>query len=304
VAPGHSGCLTGLSTQRRLPQCGPAGVGTSRWDGRQGRRHDGYDATSVTEIARSTAADFGSIVTVQTPDGPREVDIYSDEGYGVLAHLYTRSGWQRKATYELVWMGIPIIQLPEDILMMQELIWRVRPDVIVESGVAHGGALILYASLLDAIGKGHVIGVDVEIRKYNRLAIEAHPMSKRITLIEGDSVAEDTLQRVRAEIPPGATVLVALDSNHTREHVAAELARYAPLVTPGSYCVVFDGVMTMVSDAPGAGEDWQEDNPLEAVASFLDEHTEFEVDPGFNRLGVTYCENGFLRRLETDSEPR
>ncbi len=258
----------------------------------------------MTEIARSAAADFGRTVTVQTPDGAREIDIYSDEGYSVLSQLYTRSGWQRKATYELVWMGIPIIQLPEDILMMQELIWRVRPDVIVESGVAHGGALILYASLLDAIGKGRVVGVDVEIRKYNRLAIEAHPMSRRITLIEGDSVAEETLARVRAEIPPGAKVLVALDSNHTREHVAAELARYAPLVTPGSYCVVFDGVMTMVSDAPNAGDNWDVDNPLDAVAEFLDGHGEFEVDPAFNRLEVTYCQSGFLRRREDEAEPR
>jgi cephalosporin hydroxylase len=255
----------------------------------------------VTEIARSDAADFGPIVTVQTPDGPREIDIYTREGFTALSHLWTRSGWQRKFTYEITWMGIPIIQLPEDVLMMQELIWRVRPDVIVESGVAHGGALILYASLLDAIGKGQVIGVDVEIRKYNRLAIEAHPMSKRITLIEGDSVAGETLERVRASIPSGATVMVALDSNHTHDHVAAELERYAPLVTPGSYCVVFDSVMTMVSDAPGAGEGWQRDNPLEAVREFLGAHPEFEVDPAFNRLEVTYCQSGFLRRLEDDA---
>jgi cephalosporin hydroxylase len=258
----------------------------------------------VTEIARSAAADFGRTVTVQTPDGPRELDIYSDEGFSALSQLWTRSGWQRKFTYELVWMGIPIIQLPEDILMMQELIWRVRPDVIVESGVAHGGALVLYSSLLDAIGKGHVVGVDIEIRKYNRLAIEAHPMSRRITLIEGDSVAEETLERVRAEIPPGASVMVALDSNHTREHVAAELERYAPLVTPGSYCVVFDSVMTMVSDAPNAGQNWGEDNPLAAVSDYLREHNEFEVDPSFNRLEVTYCQSGFLRRREADAEPR
>jgi cephalosporin hydroxylase len=255
----------------------------------------------VTEIARSNAADFGTIVTVQTPQGARDIDIYSDEGFSVLSQLWTRSGWQRKLSYELVWMGIPIIQLPEDILMMQELIWKVRPDVIIESGVAHGGALILYASLLNTIGKGHVVGVDVEIRKYNRLAIEAHPMSKRITLIEGDSVGDDALARVHAEIPPGSTVMVALDSNHTREHVAAELERYAPLVTPGSYCVVFDSVMTMVSDAPNAGENWQNDNPLEAVSAFLDAHNEFEVDQAFNRLEVTYCQSGFLRRL-TDAE--
>jgi len=255
----------------------------------------------VTEIARSDATDFGPMITVETPDGPREIDIYTSDGFTALSHLWTRSGWQRKFTYEITWMGIPIIQLPEDILMMQELIWRVRPDVIVESGVAHGGALILYASLLDALGKGRVVGVDVEIRKYNRLAIEAHPMSRRITLVEGDSVAEDTLEQVRSAIPAGASVMVALDSNHTRGHVAAELERYAPLVTPGSYCVVFDSVMTMVSDAPGAGENWAQDNPLEAVRAFLEEHPEFEVDPAFNRLEVTYCQSGFLRRLEDDA---
>jgi cephalosporin hydroxylase len=257
----------------------------------------------VPEIARTDASALGRVVTVQTPEGPREIDIYTQEGFSVLSQLWTRSGWERKFSYEVTWMGIPIIQLPEDILMMQELIWRVRPDVIVESGVAHGGALILYASLLEAIGKGHVVGVDVEIRKYNRLAIEAHPMSRRITLIEGDSVAEDTVARVREEVPAGATVLVALDSNHTRRHVAAELERYTPLVTPNSYCVVFDAVMTMVSDAPSAGEGWDMDNPLEAVREFLSEHPEFEVDPAFNRLEVTYCQSGFLRRLE-DAESR
>jgi cephalosporin hydroxylase len=258
----------------------------------------------VSQIARSNAAELGSIVTVQTPSGPQEIDIYSERGFEVLSALWTRSGWQHRFSYELVWMGIPIIQLPEDILMMQELIWRVRPDVIVESGVAHGGALVLYASLLDAIGKGRVIGVDVEIRKYNRLAIEAHPMSRRIELIEGDSVADDTLERVVGAIAPGERVMVALDSNHTRGHVEAELERYAPLVTADSYCVVFDTVMTMVSDAPGAGENWDEDNPLEAVRRFLAEHEEFVVDASLNRLGVSYCQGGFLRRLAQDAEPR
>ena len=131
--------------------------------------------TPVSGFRRSDAADYGHTVTVQTPEGPRDIDIYSDEGFEILSQLWTRSGWQRKLSYELTWAGIPIIQMPEDILMMQELLWRVRPDVIVESGVAHGGALVLYASILELIGKGQVIGVDVEIRKYNRLAIQSHP---------------------------------------------------------------------------------------------------------------------------------
>ncbi len=230
----------------------------------------------------------------------RELDAYSEEGFRVLSNLWMRSGWQAKYTYELAWLGIPVIQMPEDVLMMQEVIWKVRPDVIVECGVAHGGALVLYASVLELLGKGHVVGVDVEIRKYNRLAIESHPLSHRITLIEGDSVAEETLNEVRTHIRPGDTVLVALDSLHTRAHVQAELERYAPLVTPDSYVVVFDGVMRAVADAPNAGRGWEGDNPLEAVQKFLLENEEFEVDPLYGRLGVTYCPGGFLRRRVPD----
>jgi cephalosporin hydroxylase len=258
--------------------------------------------TTAPQMKRSDAADYGTTVTVQTPDGPKDIDIYSDEGYEVLSQLWTRSGWQRKLSYELAWTGIPIIQMPEDILMMQELIWRVRPDVIIESGVAHGGALVLYASILELLGKGHVVGVDVEIRKYNRLAIQSHPLSHRITLIEGDSVAESTVDKVRSHVRPGDRVMVTLDSNHTKAHVAAELERYAPFVSPGSYCVVFDSVMTMVSDAPNGKPEWDQDNPLEAVRDFLATTDEFEIDPEYNRLAVTYCESGFLRRRASDGQ--
>jgi cephalosporin hydroxylase len=226
----------------------------------------------------------------------RLLDAYTDEGYQVLANLWTRSGWQRKVSYELTWLGIPVIQLPEDIVMMQEILWRVRPDVVVECGVAHGGALVLYASLFELLGKGRVVGVDVEIRKYNRRAIESHPLSHRISLIEGDSVADDTFAKVASHIRPGDRVLVALDSLHTRAHVAAELERYAPLVTPDSYLVVFDGVMAMVADAPNAGVDWATDNPLTAVDEFLDGNETFERDPLYGRIGVTYCPGGILRR--------
>jgi len=229
-----------------------------------------------------------------------ELDAYSDEGFRILSNLWTRSGWQAKYSYELTWLGIPVIQMPEDVLMVQEILWKVRPDVVVECGVAHGGALVLYASILELLGKGHVVGVDVEIRKYNRLAIESHPLSHRISLIEGDSVADDTFATVRSHIQPGDRVLVALDSLHTRAHVAAELERYAPLVTPDSYIVVFDGVMSMLTDAPNGSSQWDEDNPLVAVREFVSTHEDFEVDPSFNRLGVTYCPEGFLRRRSGD----
>jgi cephalosporin hydroxylase len=230
----------------------------------------------------------------------KELDAYSEEGFRALTDLWTRSGWQRKISYELTWLGIPIIQLPEDIAMMQEILWKVRPDVVVECGVAHGGALVLYASILELLGKGHVVGVDVEIRKYNRLAIESHPLSHRITLIEGDSTSAEVVSAVQARIKPRDTVLVALDSLHTRAHVAAELERYAPLVTPNSYVVVFDGVMTMLTDAPSGSPSWRDDNPLEAVRDFLRDHEEFEIDQSYNRLGATHCPQGFLRRRSTE----
>lgn len=239
-----------------------------------------------------------SKITVSTPQGDRELDIYTPEGFKVLSNLYTRSGWQQKISYEPTWLGIPIIQTPEDIVMMQELIWKVRPDVIVECGVAHGGAVVLYASILDLIGKGHVVGVDVEIRKYNRLALQSHPLSRRFTLIEGSSVEQTTVDQVRQSIRPDDKVLVALDSNHTAAHVAAELALYAPLVSTDSYLVVFDGVMQVLTDAPGGSPAWDKDNPWQAVQNFLGENDEFEIDPYYNRLKVTHCPGGFLRRVK------
>jgi cephalosporin hydroxylase len=239
----------------------------------------------------------GPRIKVTTAEGPQELDIYSPEGFKVLSNLFTRSGWQQKISYEPTWLGIPIIQTPEDIAMMQELIWKVRPDVIIECGVAHGGALVLYASILDMTGKGHVIGVDVEIRKYNRLALQSHVMSRRFTLIEGSSVDEATVKQVRDMIRPDDRVMVTLDSNHTAEHVAKELDLYSPLVTTDSYLVVFDGVMQVLTDAPGGSPTWATDNPWQATEEFLAKHSDFEVDPYYNRLKVTHCPGGFLRRV-------
>ena len=239
-----------------------------------------------------------SKIKVNTHDGQRELDIYTPEGFKVLSNLFTRAGWQQKISYEPTWLGIPIIQTPEDIVMMQELIWKIRPDVIVECGVAHGGAVVLYASMLELLGKGHVIGVDVEIRKYNRLALESHPLSRRFTLIEGSSVEQATVDEVRRHIQPDDKVMVTLDSNHTAAHVAKELRLYAPLVTPDSYLVVFDGVMQVLTDAPGGQPTWDQDNPWHAVQGFIEENDEFQVDPYYNRLKVTYCPGGFLKRVK------
>jgi cephalosporin hydroxylase len=249
-------------------------------------------------MTSTTTGAIKPMITVSDDDGDHVVDIYTPDGFRVLADLFTRAGWQNKLSYEVTWLGIPIIQLPEDIVIVQELIWRVRPEVIVECGVAHGGALVLYASVLELLGRGRVVGVDVEIRKYNRLAIESHPLAKRITLIEGSSTEAPTVAAVRATIEPGQRTMVMLDSNHTRDHVRSELELYAPLVSPGSYLVVFDEVMTMVADAPNGKPTWVDDNPLEAVRDFLSTHPEFVADPAPERLGVTNCRGGFLRRLD------
>jgi len=254
----------------------------------------------VTEPTNASQPD--RLIKVRTAEGEREIDIYSPEGFGVVANLWTRANWQRKLSYEVTWLGIPIIQLPEDILMVQELIWKNRPDVIVESGVAHGGALVLYASLLELLGRGRVIGIDIEIRKYNRLAIESHPASRRISLIEGSSTDPSTAEAVRSHILPGESVMIMLDSNHTRDHVRAELELYSPLVGPGGYIVVFDEVMPMVADAPNGKPSWNVDNPLEAVRNFLASHPAFEVDRSYERLAATYCRGGFLRRTLPTSQ--
>jgi len=236
-------------------------------------------------------------VRVSAPGGNTAVNIYSPEGYRLLTELWVKSAWEHRVSYELTWLGVPIIQLPEDMLMMQELIYKVRPDVIIETGVAHGGSAIFYASLLELLRNGRVLSIDVEIRKYNRLAIQSHPMSLRIALIEGNSTDDSIVREVRGAIRPDERVLVVLDSNHTCAHVREEMERYAPLVSSDSYLVVFDGVMERLADAPSGSPVWSTDNPAAAVRDFLESHKEFAVDPYYNRLRVTYCPGGFLRRI-------
>jgi len=210
----------------------------------------------------------------------------------------------RKYSYHFEWMGRPIIQYPQDILAMQELIWRVQPDLIIETGIAHGGSLIFYAAMLElnaACGGpagAEVLGIDIDIRAHNREAIEAHPMARRIKMIEGSSVAESVIAQVRDRAAGKQRVLVSLDSNHTHAHVAAELAAYAPLTSVGSYCVVFDTVIEempaeMFPDRPwGPG-----DNPMTAARAFLADHPSFEVDTSIDhKLLISVAPRGYLRR--------
>jgi len=204
-------------------------------------------------------------------------------------------------SYLWSWMGVPIIQTPTDVMATQEVIWATKPDVIIETGVARGGSVLFMASLLEMIGKGKVIGVDIDIRVHNRDSIEKHPMSKRVVLIEGGSVDEDTLAKVRAEIPEGAKVMVVLDSDHSRDHVLAECRAYGPMVTAGCYLVVADTIVAHLPETSKARKRSRllesGNDPAEAARIYLEETSSFEVDPVLNgKLILTSSPEGYLRR--------
>lgn len=238
-----------------------------------------------------------------------------DQAFQALSRDWLAESMRRQYVYNFHCLGRPIIQYPQDMVALQDLIWRVRPDLIIETGIAHGGSLVLSASMLamldltDAIAAGSmmdpnvssrkVIGIDIDIRAHNRAAIESHPMASRITMIEGSSVAPEVIAQVRAAAAAYPRVMVFLDSMHTHAHVLAELEAYAPLVSVGSYCVVLD---TFVEDMPQgffANRPWDvADNPKTATWQYLKSHPEFEIDASIpQRLMVTVAPDGFLKRI-------
>jgi cephalosporin hydroxylase len=208
-------------------------------------------------------------------------------------------------SYNFDWLGLPIIQYPQDIVAMQELVWTIKPDLIIETGIARGGSAIFYSSLLElnALCGGpqdaKVVAVDIDIREHNRAAIEAHPMARRLAMIQGSSVDGAVVDQVRRHADGKSRVLVCLDSNHTHEHVLEELRAYAPLVTPGSYCVVFDTLVENLPEAAIGDRPWRKgDNPMTAVHAFLLENNDFEVDTTRDgKLQVTVAPRGFLKRV-------
>ncbi len=182
----------------------------------------------------------------RTIEGDRDVQVhslFSAEAFYEISRIWIKCGWYVKHVYSFTWLGRPIIQLPEDLIRIQEVFCRVRPQVIIETGVAHGGSLVFYASLLKLLGGGRVIGIDTEIRPHNRAAIETHELSPQITLVEGNLIAPDIVARVHAMVEPGQRVLVILDSDHTKAHVLSELEPYAPLVSVASYAISADGAL-------------------------------------------------------------
>jgi cephalosporin hydroxylase len=233
-----------------------------------------------------------------------------------VRNSFFNESFAHKYPYNFEFLGRPIIQYPQDMVAMQELIWEVKPDLIIETGIAHGGSLIMSASMLalldmyEAIESGavldpknstrKVLGLDIDIRQHNREAIEAHPMSSRIQMIQGSSIAPEVINQVKAVAKNHQRVMVCLDSNHTHEHVLAELKAYAPLTSIGSYCVVFD---TIVEDMPKAmfpDRPWGPgNNPKTAVWEYLKTHPEFEIDKSIDhKLLISVAPDGYLKRLK------
>ncbi|WP_167632349.1 cephalosporin hydroxylase family protein [Mariprofundus ferrooxydans] len=224
--------------------------------------------------------------------------LMADGDVQALSRIWMREITRHKYAYNFSWMGRPIIQFPQDMIAMQEIIWRVKPDLIIETGIAHGGSIIYYASLLELNGQeGYVLGIDVDIRAHNRAEIEKHPMSKRIHMIQGSSVADETVAQVAEHAQGKKRVLVVLDSNHTHEHVLGELNAYAKFVTKDSYAVVFD---TLIEDMPDDlinDRPWgRGNNPKTAVMEFLKTTDRFVIDKEMeSKILITVAPDGFLQ---------
>ena len=244
-------------------------------------------------------------VTVLTADGAEATyPLASAAGFAAASRAWLRAGWDAKHVYSFTWLGRPVIQLPEDLGRAQELVHAIAPDVLIETGVAHGGSLIFYASLFEAMGRGRVIGVDIDLRADNRAAILAHRLAHRITLVDGSSVDPEVVAQVRELIRPDERVMVVLDACHTTEHVLAELRAYAPLVPVGGYVIAADGIMQDVVGAPRTSREWATDNPQAAARRFVAEDCRFTLEPppfAFNEgvvdRAVTYWPGGHVRRV-------
>src|SRR5262245_7808649 len=239
-----------------------------------------------------------------TADSKR-LELYGKEAFELVSELWLKTSWNQKYSYTFTWLGRPIIQHPEDLLRLQEVIFTLRPNVIVETGVAHGGSLIFCASLFKAMGKGRAIGIDIELRPHNRKAIESHELASYVSLIEGDSASSDVVARVQELVRPGDKVMVILDSNHTKAHVLKELEAYAPWGRRGSHIVATGGIMGLVHDTPRGKPEWNSDNPTQAAREFAARHPEFVLEEPkwrFNESGldrtITAWPHGWLKRIK------
>jgi len=245
------------------------------------------------------------LVITGDDESSKTYEIGSPEAFYILSKLWLRSGWDTKYVYSFTWLGRPIIQLPDDMFRIQEVIYRIKPDVIMETGVAHGGSLIFYAGLCKNMNKGRVIGIDLEIRPHNRKAIKEHELFEYITLVEGSSIDEQIVNSVKAMVKPGERWFVVLDSNHSKQHVLGELNAYSDLVAVDSYIVACDGIIECLVGAPRSSEDWSWNNPKAAAEEFVRTSDNFVIEEpkilfneGLITERVTYWPSAFLRRIK------
>ena len=243
-------------------------------------------------------------VTVKSQNQEQTWAMESPEAFEAVSKGWLRVGWDVKHLYSFTWLGRPLLQLPEDMIRVQELIWKIRPDVILETGVAHGGSLLFNATICRAMGNGRVIGVEKGLFPENREALKSHILSDYITVVEGDSVDPKTVNKVKNLIKPGEKVLLILDSDHSYDHVLKELRAYSSLVLKGSFVIVCDGIIIDLVGAPRSQPDWAENNPLVAARDFTMENANFKVvNPEFlfneSLVGKppTYWKGGYLQRL-------
>jgi len=239
----------------------------------------------------------------ETEGQQRVLGLYTGEAFELISEHWLKIGWNQKYPYTFTWMGRPVVQMPEDLIRVQEVIYRIRPDVIIETGIAHGGSLLFYASICRLLGKGRVIGIDIDIRPHNREAIEGHELCGLITLVEGSSVAPEVIEQVKSLVSPREVAMVILDSNHSKKHVLAELEAYHGLVSAGSYVVATDGIMKDLHDVPRGRPEWVWDNPAAAAIDFVHRHPQFVLEQPaweFNESGLsentTYWPGAWLRR--------
>lgn len=236
------------------------------------------------------------ILTIEEGGRFREIPLYSQEAFELISKEWVLAGWAMHYYTTFSWLGLPILQLPDDLVRLQEVIASVRPDVIIETGVNQGGSILFHATLCEAMGNGRVVGIDIRIGEETRNALMSHALARRIHLIEGDSAGPETVASVRKLIPGGASVMVILDSDHSKAHVARELEAYAPLVTPGSCIVVTDGIMHDLAGVPGGQPSWVEDNPAAAAREYAAAHKELEMrQPAWPR-NITYFPDAWLWR--------
>lgn len=244
-------------------------------------------------------------VRVEGPEGVAVHPFGTREAFAIVSRAWLQCGWDAKYVYTFSWLGRPVIQLPDDLLRIQEVVHALRPDVIVETGVAHGGSLVFHATLCKALGRGRVVGIENALRPENRRAIETHELAPWITLVDGDSTDPAVAARVRGLVREGETVLLVLDASHRRAHVLAELRAYADLVSVGSYAVAADGIMKDLVGAPRSRPEWKDDNPWRAAQDFLAERPDFRLDPPRRPFdesvgiddGVTYWPGAWLKRI-------